>query len=221
MVTRERSGGLAVRQHSRWRSSLTWVGIAQQTAAPYAQTAHRRRTNEEVQWRHSDTGDKGPRQSCCRCLPSPPGTTPPTLSPASSPPTQQGRNSGRCDTCEEHAATESHCCRHGQTRSAARRKKKGKQPIKRFSITRKHRNRHTRRNTMKRAPKPKLLQQIHREAKKNIMQAQKKATKTILKHASAVSINGRGAQQLWHRTLPSSNGTAPQRTVTTACNDDD
>ncbi|RNC35028.1 hypothetical protein TcCL_Unassigned02139 [Trypanosoma cruzi] len=33
-----------------------------------------RRKHEEVRWRHSDTGDKGPRQSCGRCLPSPTGT---------------------------------------------------------------------------------------------------------------------------------------------------
>ncbi|RNC51646.1 hypothetical protein TcCL_ESM11212, partial [Trypanosoma cruzi] len=96
------------------------------------------------------------------------GATPPTPSLASSPPTQQGSNSGRCDTCDEHAAAESHCCRHEQTRLDAGRKKKNKHPIKRFGTTRKNRNRHTRRSAVKQAPKPKLLQQIHREAKEKI-----------------------------------------------------
>ncbi|RNF08591.1 hypothetical protein TcG_09816 [Trypanosoma cruzi] len=64
MVTLKRSGEFAVRKHLRRLSSLTWVGIAQQEAAPYAHTAHRRRTNnKEVRWRRPDTGDKGPRRS--------------------------------------------------------------------------------------------------------------------------------------------------------------
>ncbi|RNC41157.1 hypothetical protein TcCL_NonESM09302 [Trypanosoma cruzi] len=62
LLTWKRGGGFAVRQHSKRRSFLTWVGIAQQAAAPSAHTTHTKRTNKEVRWRHSDTGDKSPRQ---------------------------------------------------------------------------------------------------------------------------------------------------------------
>ncbi|RNC41398.1 hypothetical protein TcCL_NonESM09021 [Trypanosoma cruzi] len=42
------------------------------------------------------------------------GISPTTQSHASSPTTQRGSNSGRCDTCNEHAAENSHCSQHDQ-----------------------------------------------------------------------------------------------------------
>ncbi|ESS55458.1 hypothetical protein TCDM_13072 [Trypanosoma cruzi Dm28c] len=46
--------------------------------------------------------------------------TPPTPSLVPPSPTQRGSNSGRCDTCNEHAAAVSHCCRHDQTKGLHR-----------------------------------------------------------------------------------------------------
>ncbi|RNC39521.1 hypothetical protein TcCL_NonESM11114 [Trypanosoma cruzi] len=77
--------------------------------------------------------------------------TPPTPSPASSPPTQRGDNSRRCNTRNDQAAAESRCSRHDQT-SGMQTKKENNCPLKHLSTTWKHSSRHTRRNAVQWLP---------------------------------------------------------------------
>ncbi|RNC33448.1 hypothetical protein TcCL_Unassigned03855 [Trypanosoma cruzi] len=79
--------------------------------------------------------------------------TPPTPSPASSPPTQRGDNSRRRNARNDQAAVESRCSRHDQTSGMqTKRKTKNNCPLKHLSTTWKHSSRHTRRNAVQWLP---------------------------------------------------------------------
>ncbi|EKF33809.1 hypothetical protein MOQ_002423 [Trypanosoma cruzi marinkellei] len=105
---------------------------------------------------------------------------------------------------------EPHCCRHDQTRLAAGRKKGGVNTPTNASAPRES----TATDTKGEAPcftvpKPKLLQQIHREAKKYITQAQKKT-----------AFRCRGNKWLWCAAVRASHPSLIKRHRTTTHRDD-